>query len=160
MLMRNSVPDSAPLPCARRAGGGRRARLRRAPVTSTCDADCHWLACGRVIESTFEPTPGSQNPAHASMSLRRFSSASPRLYARSVASPDTCASAASASSPRLPPAKIAARLGISEPKLNRFMRRVHAAREMPRPEPARPHQLRHQAPSSSADRLIARLFGE
>ncbi len=29
---------------------------------------------------------------------------------------------------RLPPARIAARLGISEPKLKRFMRRVHAAR--------------------------------
>ena len=29
---------------------------------------------------------------------------------------------------RLPPAKIAARLGISEPKLKRFMRRIHAAR--------------------------------
>jgi hypothetical protein len=57
---------------------------------------------------------------------------------------------------RLPPAKIAARLCISEPKLKRFMRRVHAAREMPRPEPARPRQPRHQAPSSDADRLLAR----
>ena len=52
---------------------------------------------------------------------------------------------------RLPPAKIAARLCISEPKLNRFMRRVHAAREMPRPEPARARQPRHQASSSDAD---------
>jgi hypothetical protein len=60
---------------------------------------------------------------------------------------------------RLPPAMIAARLGISEPKLKRFMRRVHAAREMPRPEPARPRQPRHQAPSSDADRLLARMFG-
>jgi hypothetical protein len=59
---------------------------------------------------------------------------------------------------RLPPARIAARLGISEPKLKRFMRRVHAARAMPRP--ARPRQLRHQAPSSAADRLLARMFGE
>jgi hypothetical protein len=48
---------------------------------------------------------------------------------------------------RLPPAKIAARLCISEPKLKRFMRRVHAAREMPRPELARPRQPRHQASS-------------
>ena len=30
-------------------------------VTSTSDADCHWLACGRVIESTFEPAFGSQS---------------------------------------------------------------------------------------------------
>jgi hypothetical protein len=43
---------------------------------------------------------------------------------------------------RLTSAKIAARLCISEPKLTRFMRRVHAAREMPRPEPARPRQPR------------------
>jgi hypothetical protein len=56
---------------------------------------------------------------------------------------------------RLPPAKIA-RLCISEPKLKRFMRRIHAAREMPRPEPARP---RHQASSSDADPLLARIFG-
>ena len=48
-------------------------------VTSTSDADCHWLAFGRVIGSTFEPAFGSQNPAHASISLRRFSKASPRL---------------------------------------------------------------------------------
>jgi hypothetical protein len=41
---------------------------------------------------------------------------------------------------RLPPARIAARLCISEPKLTRFMRRLKAAREMPRPEPARPRQ--------------------
>jgi hypothetical protein len=61
---------------------------------------------------------------------------------------------------RLPPARIAARLGISEPKLKRFMRRVRAARAMPRPEPARPRQPRHQAPSSAADRLLARMFGE
>jgi hypothetical protein len=61
---------------------------------------------------------------------------------------------------RLPPAVIAARLGISEPKLNRFMRRVRAAREMPRPEPARPRQLHHQAPSSDPDRLVARIFDE
>jgi hypothetical protein len=61
---------------------------------------------------------------------------------------------------RLPPGNIAARLGISEPKLKRFMARVHAAREMPRPNPARPRQPRHQAPSSAADRLLARLFGE
>jgi hypothetical protein len=61
---------------------------------------------------------------------------------------------------RLPPAMIAARLHISEPKLKRFMRRVHAAREMPRPEPARPRQPRHQASSSAADRLFARMFGE
>ena len=61
---------------------------------------------------------------------------------------------------RLPPARIAARLGISEPKLTRFLRRVHAAREMPRPEPARPRQPRHEAPSSAADRLFARVFGE
>jgi hypothetical protein len=61
---------------------------------------------------------------------------------------------------RLPPGNIAARLGISEPKLNRFMRRIHASRALPRPEPARPRQLRHQAPSSAADRLLARLFGE
>jgi hypothetical protein len=39
---------------------------------------------------------------------------------------------------RLPPARIAARLGITEPKLIRFMRRVHAARALPRPEPAMP----------------------
>jgi hypothetical protein len=58
---------------------------------------------------------------------------------------------------RLPPARIAARLGVSEAKLNRFMRRVHAAREMPRPGPARP---RHQAPASAADRLFACMFGE
>jgi hypothetical protein len=45
---------------------------------------------------------------------------------------------------RLPPAMIAARLGISETKLKRFLRRVHAAREMPRPEPARPRQPRRQ----------------
>ena len=48
---------------------------------------------------------------------------------------------------RLAPARIAAQLGIAEPKLKRFMRRVHAARDMPRPEPARP---RHQASSSDA----------
>jgi hypothetical protein len=60
---------------------------------------------------------------------------------------------------RLPPARIAARLGISEPKLNRFMRRVHSARAMPRPEPAKPRQLRHQASSSGADGLFARMFG-
>src|SRR5580704_11028350 len=58
---------------------------------------------------------------------------------------------------RLPPARIAARLGISEPKLNRFMRRVHSARAMPRPEPAKPRQLRHQASSSDADGLFARM---
>jgi hypothetical protein len=57
---------------------------------------------------------------------------------------------------RLPPAMIAARLCISEPKLNRFMRRLKTARDMPRPEPARPRQRRPQAPSSAADRLIAR----
>jgi hypothetical protein len=61
---------------------------------------------------------------------------------------------------RLPPARIAARLVISEPKFNRFMRRVPAARDMPQPEPARPRQPRHQAPSSAADRLFARMFGE
>jgi hypothetical protein len=61
---------------------------------------------------------------------------------------------------RLPPAMIATRLGISEPKLKRFLRRVHAARAMPRPDPAKPRQLRHQAPSSDADRLFARMFGE
>jgi hypothetical protein len=61
---------------------------------------------------------------------------------------------------RLPPARIAARLGVSEPKLNRFMRRLKTARDMPRPEPARPRQPRHEAPSSDADRLFARLFGE
>ena len=62
---------------------------------------------------------------------------------------------------RLPPARIAARLGISEPKLKRFLCRVHAAREMPRPpEPARPHPPRLQTPSSNADRLLARMFGE
>jgi hypothetical protein len=60
---------------------------------------------------------------------------------------------------RLPPAMIVARLGISEPKLNRFMRRVHAAREMPGPEPARPRQPRHEASSSDADRVFARIFG-
>jgi hypothetical protein len=60
---------------------------------------------------------------------------------------------------RLPPAKIAARLGISEPKLTRFMRRLKAAREMPRPEPARPRQPSRQASSSDADRLLARIFG-
>ena len=60
---------------------------------------------------------------------------------------------------RLPPARIAARLGISEPKLNRFMRWVHSARAMPRPEPAKPRQLRHQASSSDADGLFARMFG-
>ena len=59
---------------------------------------------------------------------------------------------------RLPPAVIAARLGVSEPKLKRFMRRLKTARDMPRPEPARPRQPRHEA--SSADRLLARLFGE
>src|ERR1700730_11554809 len=75
-----------------------RTRLTPSQVTSTCDADCHWLACGRVIESTFEPAFGSQNPAHASMSFRRFAKASPRRYARSVPSPATWASAASASS--------------------------------------------------------------
>jgi hypothetical protein len=42
---------------------------------------------------------------------------------------------------RLPPAKIAARLCISEPKLNRFMRRVHnlpghASRAIKRRRPA------------------------
>jgi hypothetical protein len=61
---------------------------------------------------------------------------------------------------RLPPSTIAARLCISEPKLTRFLRRVPAAREMPRPEPARPRQPRHQAPSGDADRLVARIFGE
>lgn len=60
---------------------------------------------------------------------------------------------------RLPPAKIAARLCISEPKL-KAVRRVHAAREMPRSEPAKPRQPRHQAPSSDADELPARIFGE
>ena len=60
---------------------------------------------------------------------------------------------------RLPPARIAARLGISEPKLKRFLRRVHAAKEMPRPEPARPRPSRLQTPSSNADRLLARLSG-
>jgi len=60
---------------------------------------------------------------------------------------------------RLPPARIAARLGISEPKLTRFMRRLKTAREMPRPESARPRPPRHQAPSSDADRLFARIFG-
>ena len=39
---------------------------------------------------------------------------------------------------RLPPARIAARLGISEPRLKRFMARLKTARDMPRPEPARP----------------------
>jgi hypothetical protein len=61
-----------------------------------------------------------------------------------------------------PPAarhKIAARLCISEPKLKRFMRRLKTARDMPRPEPARPRQ-RPQASSSDADRLLARIFGE
>ena len=61
---------------------------------------------------------------------------------------------------RLPPAGIAARMGVSEPKLKRFMRRLKTARDMPRLEPARPRQPRHQAPSSAADRLLARLFGE
>ena len=61
---------------------------------------------------------------------------------------------------RLPPARIAARLGISEPKLARFLHRVHAAREMPRPpEPARPRPPRLQTPSSDTDRLLARVFG-
>jgi hypothetical protein len=60
---------------------------------------------------------------------------------------------------RLPPARITARLGISEPKLTRFLRRVHAARALPRPEPARPCPSPHQTPSSDADQLIARLSG-
>jgi hypothetical protein len=60
---------------------------------------------------------------------------------------------------RLPPAAIAARLGISEPKLKRFTARLKTARDMPRPEPARRRQPRHLAPSSDADRLLARLFG-
>jgi hypothetical protein len=55
---------------------------------------------------------------------------------------------------RLPPAKIAARLCISEAKLKRFMRRVHSARAMSRAEPARPRQPRHQASSSDADRFV------
>ena len=49
---------------------------------------------------------------------------------------------------RLPPARIAARLGISEAKLTRFTRRVRAAHDMPRAEPARPRQPRHEAPPS------------
>ena len=60
---------------------------------------------------------------------------------------------------RLLPARIAARLGISEPKLTRFLRRLKAAREMPRLEFARPRQPCHQASSSDADRLLARIFG-
>jgi hypothetical protein len=48
----------------------------------------------------------------------------------------------------------------SSAQLKRFMRRVHAARAMPRPEPARPRQPRHPAPSSDAARLFARMFGE
>ena len=60
---------------------------------------------------------------------------------------------------RLPPARIAVRLGISEPKLKRFVARVHAARDMPRPEPARLPPSRLQAPSRGADRLVARVFG-
>jgi hypothetical protein len=45
-------------------------------------------------------------------------------------------------------AAIAARSGISEPKLKRFMRRLKTARDMPRPEPATPRRPRHQASSS------------
>jgi hypothetical protein len=50
---------------------------------------------------------------------------------------------------RLPPAMIAARLGVSEPKLKRFMRRLKTACDMPRPEPARPPPA---APSSVIQR--------
>jgi hypothetical protein len=58
-----------------------------------CDScETYFLA---MIETTLLPGVAVQNSPHAVINWRRFSSASPRRYALSVESPETCARAAS-----------------------------------------------------------------
>jgi hypothetical protein len=94
------APGGRPLSCAPRQGGHSYHRsAERPPSTRRRVPPCRVrVGCRGLVITSLATSACSQYAAHASISLRLFSSASPRRYACSALSPTACARAASATS--------------------------------------------------------------